>query len=116
MKKINVNKDACIGCGACVAVDPQHFDFNDEGLSNPISQENLDSKELADAISSCPTAAISIIDIGKQEKGQDILNSKKLTDTTEKNGKDKKAEKSKEETSEDTCDCSCCEHCHHEED
>lgn len=60
MKKIIVNDEACIGCGACVSIDPEHFEFNDEGLSHAISQENLESSELASAISSCPTSAISI--------------------------------------------------------
>lgn len=60
MKKINVNSDACIGCGACVAIDPKHFAFNDEGLSHPINQENLESTDLMSAIDSCPTSAISL--------------------------------------------------------
>lgn len=60
MKKIKVNQEACIGCGACVAIDPEHFNFNDEGLSNPISNENLESENLKNAIESCPTTAISI--------------------------------------------------------
>ena len=38
---IKVN-DTCIGCGACVAIDPEHFDFN-EGLSVATSQEVTDS-------------------------------------------------------------------------
>lgn len=58
MKKLEVN-DNCIGCGACVAIDPEHFDFNDEGLSTSISNDNLDSSELANAINSCPVGAIS---------------------------------------------------------
>ncbi len=62
MKKINVSAEACIGCGACVAIDPEHFAFNDEGLSHPLNNENLESKELANAIDSCPTSAISIKD------------------------------------------------------
>jgi len=62
MKKINVSPEACIGCGACVAIDPEHFGFNDEGLSKPISNENLESTELANAIDSCPTCAISMVD------------------------------------------------------
>ncbi len=62
MKKINVSEEACIGCGACVAIDPEHFAFNDEGLSHEISNENLESAELANAIDSCPTSAISIKD------------------------------------------------------
>lgn len=60
MKKIIVNKDACMGCGACVAIDPDHFEFNDDGLSQTKSNDNLDSNNLASAISSCPTGAISI--------------------------------------------------------
>lgn len=58
MKKIKVNEDACIGCGACVAIDSEHFDFNDSGLSQVISQENLDSNDVINAIESCPTSAI----------------------------------------------------------
>lgn len=67
MKKIKVNQDACIGCGACVAIDPEHFAFNDEGLSHPISKENLESTELANAIDSCPTSAISLVDTNEEE-------------------------------------------------
>ncbi len=59
MKKVKVNKDACIGCGACVAIDPEHFEFNDEGLSHAISQDNLDSNDLKSAMDACPTSAIS---------------------------------------------------------
>ena len=68
MKKLNVNKEACIGCGACVAIDSEHFDFGDDGLSEAISQENLDSENVANAISSCPTNAISIADVEGEEK------------------------------------------------
>lgn len=62
MKKIKVNSESCIGCGACVAIDPEHFAFNDEGLSHSISQENVESEELANAIDSCPTCAIGLVE------------------------------------------------------
>lgn len=62
MKKIVVSKEKCIGCGACVAIDPEHFEFNDEGKSTPIMNENLESANLMNAIESCPTSAISITD------------------------------------------------------
>ena len=62
MKKLFVNKEACIGCGACIAIDPEHFDFDDDGLSNVISNENVESDDTKNAISSCPTDAISYID------------------------------------------------------
>lgn len=60
MRKLNVNEDACIGCGACVAIDSNHFDFNDEGKSSVISQDNLDTDEIKNAIASCPVNAINI--------------------------------------------------------
>lgn len=62
MKELFVNKDACIGCGACVAIDPEHFDFSDEGLSNVINNDNIETEDAQNAISSCPTNAISYID------------------------------------------------------
>ena len=58
MKKVKVNAEACIGCGACVAIDPEHFDFNDNGLSEAVKQDNLETEELQNAVESCPTAAI----------------------------------------------------------
>ena len=61
MKKLVVN-GSCIGCGACIAVDSEHFDFNEEGLSHPISNDNLETAELQNAISSCPVNAISLTD------------------------------------------------------
>lgn len=56
MEKLNVNEN-CIGCGMCVAIDPEHFEIVD-GLSQAISEDNLESEALNNAINSCPTAAI----------------------------------------------------------
>lgn len=58
MKKIIINKDTCIGCGACVAIDDTHFTFDNDGKSEVISQENLEDNNLVNAIESCPVAAI----------------------------------------------------------
>ena len=58
MEKIVVNEN-CIGCGMCIAIDSEHFDFEDN-LSKPISNENLDSEALKNAIDSCPVGAIKI--------------------------------------------------------
>lgn len=62
MKKLYVNEDACIGCGACVAIDGTHFDFNEDGLSEVINNDNIDSEEAHNAMASCPTNAISYVD------------------------------------------------------
>lgn len=58
MKKLNVNEN-CIGCGMCAAIDPEHFEIVD-GLSQATNSDNLDSKDLENAVNSCPTAAIEI--------------------------------------------------------
>ena len=60
MKKIVVDKDLCMRCGACVGIDSEHFDFDEENFSNVISNENLESEDLKNAIESCPVGAIKI--------------------------------------------------------
>ena len=57
---LKVNKDLCIGCGACQAVCPEVFEIEDDGLAAVIVEEipedlkddSLDAKE------GCPTNAI----------------------------------------------------------
>ncbi len=62
MKKLVIREGACIGCGACIAVDPTHFDFNDDGLAEVISSESLENNSTINALESCPTNAIIMED------------------------------------------------------
>ena len=67
-----VVKDECIACGACGAVAPEIFDFDDEGYAinvyagddnlgkSPIGEDLHD--DLVDAVESCPTEAIKMSD------------------------------------------------------
>ncbi len=61
--KIKVNEDACIGCGACMAICDEVFEMNDEGLSvaktNEVTDEEI-KEQVKDAAESCPTSAIEI--------------------------------------------------------
>lgn len=61
--KVKVNKDACIGCGACAAICEDVFEINDEGLSFVKTEKVAEDKEeqVRDAIDSCPTGAIEEI-------------------------------------------------------
>ncbi len=56
--KLNVNQEKCIGCGACVAIAPENFDFDEEGLSKVISDEVTEKTKSAEE--ACPVYAILI--------------------------------------------------------
>ena len=60
--KVKVNKDACIGCGACASICPEVFELNDEGLSEVKEEEVKEvlQDEVRDATDSCPTGAIVV--------------------------------------------------------
>lgn len=65
-----VDKDTCIACGACSANAPDIFDYDDEGLSFVILDDNKGIAEvpeiledvLMDALEGCPTEAIKVSD------------------------------------------------------
>ena len=65
MKKVKVNQELCIGCGACQAIIDSVFEIGDNGLAqakdenNTIDTMNEDVKdEVMDALEGCPTSAI----------------------------------------------------------
>ena len=57
---VKVNKDKCIGCGACTSIAEEVFTFDDDGLAventDKINEENKEDVKLA--IESCPVDAI----------------------------------------------------------
>ncbi len=60
--KVNVNKDVCIGCGACAAICDEVFEISDDGLSSVKKEEVSAEKEqeVRDAADACPTGAIEV--------------------------------------------------------
>ena len=58
IKTAHVN-ETCIGCSACVAISPEVFELNDEGLSIVIECDNYEGKWVDDSIGACPVDAIS---------------------------------------------------------
>lgn len=62
--KAKVNKDICIGCGACTQIAENVFEFGSDGLAEvkkdikEIKQE--DEESVLDAEGSCPVGAITV--------------------------------------------------------
>ncbi len=58
--QVKVNKEKCIGCGQCVSLCEEVFDFDDDNLAkvitNPVPEDKLEDAETA--LESCPTGAI----------------------------------------------------------
>lgn len=63
-----VDKETCIACGACEASAPDIFDYDEEGISHVILDDNEGRVEvpeylledLEDAIEGCPTDSIKV--------------------------------------------------------
>ena len=58
-KTLVVDKDKCIGCGACVAVAQKSFKMTSDGKSEAINPPGDDEATVQSAIDGCPVAAIS---------------------------------------------------------
>lgn len=64
MEKVIVNKENCIGCGACMALASDVFILGDDGLAQTTENNVLESmdeelkQDVLDAIEGCPTSAI----------------------------------------------------------
>ena len=50
--KVKVNRDSCIGCGACAAICDEVFEIDDEGLSVAKTEDVQEDKkqEVQDSI------------------------------------------------------------------
>lgn len=58
--KVTVNRDNCIGCGACEAICPEVFRLDDEGISTVFCDDfsKVNEDEVTEAVEGCPTSAI----------------------------------------------------------
>lgn len=63
-----VDQETCIACGACGAAAPDIFEYDDDGLSYVILDDNQGMKEIPedlmddfeDAYEGCPTESIKV--------------------------------------------------------
>lgn len=71
--RVKVNQEACIGCGACQAIAPDVFEFNEEGYAETKEETNLMDtmndelkEDVIDALEGCPTGAI--VEVEEEDK------------------------------------------------
>ena len=57
---IKVNKEKCLGCGMCVGINSDIFEFDDDGLAKADNDKINENNEndVEEAINSCPVGAI----------------------------------------------------------
>ena len=60
--KVKVNKEKCIGCGMCINLVPEVFEFGDDNKSQVKEGVDFESKrkEIEEAKKSCPVRAIEV--------------------------------------------------------
>ncbi len=72
--KIEIDREGCIGCGACYALDPSHYESDEEGKSKVVGSETDASNSsgvfedegielVREAESSCPVFAIVVTEL-----------------------------------------------------
>ena len=71
--KITLDREGCIGCGACTSVAPDFFEMGDDGKSqlkgkkkDELDLDNYDN--ILDAANTCPVNVIHVFDNEKKER------------------------------------------------
>lgn len=58
MGKVDLIKDRCIGCGACMSIAPENFTFGDDGRAEMIN--SVATESAIEASETCPVSAIVV--------------------------------------------------------
>jgi len=61
-KKIIVDQELCIGCGACANLCPDVFELQADGKSKVIKEDCAGKCDCELAMNSCPVGAIRIVE------------------------------------------------------
>lgn len=66
MIKVNLERDKCIGCGACAAVCPDNWEMADDAKTNFKKEEVEELGCNMDAAKGCPVNCIHLEQEGKK--------------------------------------------------
>jgi ferredoxin len=58
---VDVDRDRCMGTGACAFALPGLFTVGDDGKARVIGTVDEDGKAVADVVGECPTAALRLV-------------------------------------------------------
>ena len=58
---VEVDRDRCMGTGACAFALPRLFTVGDDGKARVIGTADEDDKAVADVVGECPTAALRLV-------------------------------------------------------
>jgi ferredoxin len=58
--RVHVDRELCVGSGACEMLAPDVFEVDDDGAVQVLQQEPDDEAAVRDAVSQCPTGAIAL--------------------------------------------------------
>ena len=59
-KKIIIDGELCVGCGACASLCPEVFELQDDGKAKVINEEGCEKCNCDIVINSCPVGVIKI--------------------------------------------------------
>jgi ferredoxin len=64
MSRVEVDRDRCVGSGTCEALAPAVFEVDDGGVLAVLRPEpgEDDLPDVRDAVTACPTRALSLVD------------------------------------------------------
>jgi ferredoxin len=60
-RHIEVDRDRCMGTGACAFALPRLFALGDDGKASVIGTPDEDDNAVADVVDECPTAALRLV-------------------------------------------------------
>ena len=60
-RRVEVDRDRCMGTGACAYALPGLFAVGDDGKAKVIGTVEEDDKAVADVVGECPTAALRLV-------------------------------------------------------